>query len=79
MAAHRKMPKDELFAQLALMRSQGMTSKQIAKALGVYTAGYIAVLCGEWGLRIKRTTMHCDAGKQSEGDLSYNNGQEGAP
>jgi hypothetical protein len=47
MAAHRKMPKDELFAQLHAMRESGHTCKEIARKLGgIYSHRYIQTLVG---------------------------------
>lgn len=79
MAPPRRIPTDTLKAKLAEMRAQGMTTKQIAKALGCYTAAYIAVLCGEWGFRINRTATHCDVALAQSEDFLYKKGQEGAP
>ena len=79
MAPPRRIPAEQLKPRLAEMRAQGMTTKQIARELGCYTAQYIAVLCGQWGLRISRTAMHWNSAVAQGRPFDYKKRQEGAP
>jgi hypothetical protein len=55
MAAHRKMPKDELFAKLAALKESGHTAKEMARKLGnVYSFRYIQSLCSLLSIQVSR-------------------------